>query len=202
MLSCNSFIDFTGSCTAVSSNTIEVTGVFTSAAMGFSVTGFTSPSTAPSDFSTVITFDSNGYKMDESLTSIKFVIGCTLPCRTCATPSNPTVCTSCYSIVSITPSIYFDSDNQKCLTDCPDGKYENYNLNLCSPCDTNCLTCNNTATYCLSCSQSPNSTFKFLFLNTSIVPNTQTCLSACPSRMYGNAGVCLSCISPCVLCNG
>lgn len=81
-------------------------GSFTNAPMGFSVTGFVSPSTAVSDYSTLVTLDANGYKMDESLTTVKFSISCTLPCRTCSA-SQPTSCTSCYSLVSISPSIYF-----------------------------------------------------------------------------------------------
>lgn len=63
-LSCNSFIDFTGSCSIVSTNTIEVAGTFSSAPMAFSVTGVTSPTSAPSDYSSMVTFDSGGYKID------------------------------------------------------------------------------------------------------------------------------------------
>lgn len=63
-LSCNSFVDFVGSCTVVSTNTIEVVGNLTNALMSFSVTGFVAPSGVVTDYSTVLTLDSNNYKMD------------------------------------------------------------------------------------------------------------------------------------------
>ena len=41
-LSCNSFVDFTGSCT-FSNYTVQVSGTFTSAPMSFSVSGIQTP---------------------------------------------------------------------------------------------------------------------------------------------------------------
>lgn len=120
-LSCNSFIDFTGTCT-FDGHTVKVSGTFTSAPMAFSVTGFTTPILEPTDFSSVITFDANSYKIDESNNQILFSISCTLPCRTCSTPI--TQCLSCYSNTAITQNIYLDEQLSSCNQICVNGKYE------------------------------------------------------------------------------
>lgn len=130
-----------------------------------------------------------------------FVVGCTLPCRTCVSANQSTSCLSCYSTISIDPRIYYDSSTSRCLTTCPDGRYANTLTNNCLPCDSNCLTCNNTPTFCLSCNQTTN--FKYLHVNTSVTPSTQTCLAACPIRMYADNTtnyLCTGCVSPCVTC--
>ncbi len=124
-----------------------------------------------------------------------------MPCRTCQSLSQPTICTSCYSQTSISNLIYFDSLLKNCFSTCPAGKFADVATNTCTPCDTNCLTCNASATYCLSCNLT--SSYKYLFVNTTATPNTQVCLSGCPNQMYpdsSNSYICTYCVSPCVTC--
>lgn len=172
--------------------------------MSFSVTGITTPTTAVSDYSSMVTFDSNGNKIDESVSAIIFGIGCVLSCRTCVSSTQTSSCTSCYSVVSISPNIYYDSTANQCYQQCPDGKYENTVslTNICSLCDSNCYKCDTSAVYCTACVST--STFKYLYLNTSVVPNTQTCIAACPLYTYGdinNYNICTPCVSPCLACS-
>lgn len=198
-ISCNSFIDFIGTCAPLTSNTFSVTGTFTAAQMSFSVTGFTSPFTSPTDYSSVVTFDSAGYKLDESSTNVIFVAACTLPCRTCDAGS-PTVCSSCYNNTGITAYIYFDSVLKNCYQQCVDGKYENFTSFLCLNCDSNCLTCQTIPTFCITCNS--GTSFKYLLINTTL--GTQTCVAQCPSSMYPDTTVnpttCKACVSPCLNC--
>lgn len=83
-LSCNSFIDFIGSCTISPANTVVVTGAFTAAPMSFSVTGFQTPFSDVTDYSTIVSSDTGGFKIDESNNQILFTIECNMPCRTCS----------------------------------------------------------------------------------------------------------------------
>ena len=137
---CNSFVDFTGTCSVVAPNTIQVSGTFTNSAMSFSVNGITAPTALPSDYSSIITQDSSGYKIDQSDNDIIFALECTLPCRSCPSDS-PNTCNSCYSDVNISDFIYFDNTLNTCNEQCVDGKYENTATLRCSACDDNCLTC-------------------------------------------------------------
>lgn len=65
-LSCNTYIDFVGSCTVLVNNTLKVSGNFSSAVMGVTVTGFSSPNSLPSAnlFTVVNSFDGNANKID------------------------------------------------------------------------------------------------------------------------------------------
>lgn len=120
--SCNSFVDITGgACSVLVPNTIEVTGTFTNSEMSFSVSGITVPATVPTDYSTLITFDSSGFKIDESLNTILFSLSCTLPCRTCDAVA-PSSCLSCYAS-PISSFIFLDNVLNTCNEDCVDGKY-------------------------------------------------------------------------------
>ena len=167
--------------------------------MSFSVTGFTSPTVTPSDYSTVITFDSNDYKIDESTNDILFSIICTLPCKTCSAGLS-TECTSCYQNTAVTQNIFFDSDLLTCNDICVDGKFEDISLYKCSPCDSNCLTCQGSANFCETCKQTTAFTILYAQSNT-----TQTCVSSCPQGMYPNTAVspttCTDCVSPCATCS-
>ena len=198
-LGCISFVDFTGGACTFSSNTVKVSGSFTSAPMSFSVNGFTSPTAEPSDYSSLISFDSSDYKIDESTTDILFEIECTLPCKSCPS-GDPTTCTSCYSNTAVTTLIYYDSTLNTCSDTCVDGKYENTITLLCTDCDDNCLTCDGSATFCLTCDST--STFHILHISSN---TTQTCVNACPSGMYPEAALdplqCTDCVSPCVTCD-
>ena len=112
-LACNSFVDFSGTCSVVVGvpNTLQVSGTFVDSSMSFSVSGITAPSTVPTDFSSVITFDSSLYKIDESTNKILFNPGCTLPCRTCS--ATLTACLSCYAS-PISTFVYRDTTLLTC----------------------------------------------------------------------------------------
>lgn len=167
--------------------------------MAFSITGFTAPINAPTDYSSVVTLDSGGYKLDESLSTIIFSTSCTMPCRTCSSTA-PASCTSCYSNINISTFIYYDSALNRCYDNCPSGKFANIATLTCNLCDTNCLTCVGNATFCLTCN--PNSTYKYLYANSGTVP-TRICLANCPSTMFpdpSNSLQCTNCVSPCATC--
>ncbi|EAR93939.2 H-type lectin domain protein (macronuclear) [Tetrahymena thermophila SB210] len=90
---------------------------------------------------------------------------------------------------------------QSCIISPYNGIYCQNNPNVCFDCDSNCLTCQNSATYCLKC-LSPLYFYNNKCFN-SIQPGTfcdvnyicQTCnLSSC-STCIGDANFCTSCIS-------
>jgi hypothetical protein len=170
-LSCSAFIDFTGTCTSLTANTIRVVGSFNNSVMGLTVTGFSSPNTPPSTltYTTLNTFDPVGFKIDESSSNITFSLACTLPCQTCSS-GNTSSCLSCYSSTAITPSIYFHALTTRCYTTCPATTYNNNSTLICTPCDSNCLNCLNSPTFCSKCV--PNSTYPFL----NITAGSQFCV--------------------------
>jgi len=63
------------------------------------MSGFTSPSQLPNDFTIVNSYDSSGFLIDQSSNIIKYSVRCTLPCRTCN--SNLSSCLSCYNNTAI-----------------------------------------------------------------------------------------------------
>lgn len=65
-LSCIAFVDFTGSCNALANNTIRVSGSFNSSVMGFTIQGFSSPTSTPSTntYTVLNSFALGGYKID------------------------------------------------------------------------------------------------------------------------------------------
>lgn len=194
-LSCVS-VAFTGSCaTSGSANKLNVTGSFTTESMTLTISGLTSPSAAPSDFTVFTTYDSSDYIIDQSTSSIQFALSCTLPCRTCS--SDPTSCLSCYNS-TITSSIYYNNITNKCVTTCDSGYYPDSTLLQCKACNVICGTCVNISTNCSSC----NSTSGFPFLNKTTTSGT--CLANCDSGMYPDTNqsptLCVVCVSPCVTC--
>lgn len=201
-LSCSSFVDFVGSCSAVSSttNTLRITGSFNNSVMGLTVSGFKSPTNSPStaSYTTLGSFDSLGYKIDESTTNISFSLGCTLPCQTCSS-TNSSSCLSCYSTTAVTASIYYYSPNKYCYTTCPATTYNNNVTLLCTACDSNCLNCFNSPTYCTKCN--PNSSYPYL----NITNSSQVCVAGCTTGMYGSNAIdpptCVACQSPCATCS-
>jgi hypothetical protein len=66
VLTCSSFLNFIGTCSNVSSNTIRIDGTFNNSVMGLTVGGFSSPNAAPSGstFTTLASFDSSAGKID------------------------------------------------------------------------------------------------------------------------------------------
>jgi proprotein convertase subtilisin/kexin type 5 len=113
----------------------------------------------------------------DSNTNVKFTTSCTLPCKTCNSTSQPTVCTSCYSNTSLVSGQTILSGNS-CTSFCPTGYYLDDTISTCLICSTSCLTCS-AYTTCLSC-------------NTSFLYN-QSCLTTCPFGYYGFNAQCLAC---------
>lgn len=128
-LTCGSFIGFTASCSPYLSNGVTVSGTMGSSQMIFTITGFNSPLTSPSDYTIVSSFDSTNNLIDQSSNNIKYGITCTLPCKTCTTV--PTQCLSCYSNSLITVLPYYYSNTKSCLSSCPTGYYIDSSTNIC-----------------------------------------------------------------------
>lgn len=167
--------------------------------MGLTISGFSTPNAPPSviTYSTLGSFDSNNYKIDESTNNISFSLNCNLPCKTCSV-SNKSSCSSCYSSVLITSSIFYHGSSAKCYVNCPDTTYNNNVTLLCTACDSNCLHCYEVPTFCTKCK--PNSTFPYL----NISGVSQVCVSSCVSTMYPDTSIdpssCVACKSPCLTC--
>ena len=53
-----------GTCTDRSSNVIRITGITSTSQLTFTVSGMNAPLAATTDFVTINSFDSNGYKID------------------------------------------------------------------------------------------------------------------------------------------
>lgn len=199
-LSCSAFIDFIGTCTILTANTIRVAGSFNNSVMGLTVTGFSSPNVIPPTltYTTLNTFDAAGFKIDESSTNITFSLACNLPCQTC-TPGNASSCTSCYSSTSITLSVYYHALTARCYTLCPPTTYNNNSTLQCSNCDDNCLNCLASPFFCTKCV--PNSTYPYL----NITSGSQFCVAQCSLGMYGSNSIdppqCVTCVSPCATCS-
>lgn len=198
-LSCSSFIDFSASCTSISSNSLKVSGSFNNSVMGFTVTGFTSPSFVPpsTTYTVLNSFDSSGFKIDESATTISFAIGCNLPCKTCST--NKSICLSCYQTTNVTTSVYYHASSSNCYTICPATTYNDINFLQCTLCNSNCLHCLNSATFCTRCF--PNTTYPYLQISNS----TQICVSGCQAGFFPNPSIdpitCTVCKPPCATCS-
>lgn len=112
-LSCTRFVGFSGSCSALTSHSSNVSGTLSSSAMAFTITGLTAPLTAPSDYTTLSSYDSSDYQIDQSLTDIIFTTECTIPCKSCT--GTLTQCQTCYTNTQITTFIYFYATGNSCL---------------------------------------------------------------------------------------
>lgn len=191
-LSCTSW-----SCTTMSSNVIKINSITSTAQISFTITGITAPKSAPSDYTTVSSYDSGNYLIDQNTNTIIFSILCTMPCRTCSA-SNSSSCVTCYTDTSITTSIYLYSTTTQCYSTCPSYTYPDSSIYKCVDCNSICLTCTGTSTNCTSCLS--NSTYPYLFINSSV----GTCRSQCPTYYYPDTSqnpiICVLCLSPCSTC--
>ena len=103
--------------------------------------------------------------------------------RTCSS-SNTILCSSCYSDLTISQGRnLYQSVNSTCVSVCGDTYYQNFTLNTCQACSTDCYNCAN-KTQCLSCVSG-----KYL-----LVANT-TCYSTCPTGYFQHQTQCLACTS-------
>lgn len=78
-LSCQSY---TGTCTP-SGNTLNISGSFSVGSNSITIAGLTSPTSSPSDYTSLVTYDSSGFIIDSNTGAIQFTINCTVPCKTC-----------------------------------------------------------------------------------------------------------------------
>lgn len=151
------------SCSLVVANNMFNLTTSTAFSFPFSVTmtNLVTPPYSPSSYIYVQTFSSTGYQMDAN-SDVIFSTTCALPCRTCQSLSQPSVCLTCYtngSLSQVSGAIYLNGT--VCTSRCGFGYYEDASLN-CLACSTACLTCSAFST-CLTC----NGTY--FFNNTCLV---------------------------------
>ena len=194
-LTCGSQTGFTAACSPLPPYSINISGTLGSSQMRFSISGFTSPTFAPSDYTFISSYDSNGFLIDQNTTTIIYAITCRIPCQSCT--SNLTACLSCYTNTNITDNIYLFSLNNSCLTACPTGFFASVNLR-CTSCSATCLTCISSSSNCTSC----NASSAYPALN--ITGGSGACLSACPIFFYLSTSLspsqCTPCVPPCLTC--
>ncbi len=197
-LTCSAQSGFSAPCTPQPPYSINITGGLISSQMQFSIGGFTSPSSAPSDYTFLSSYDSSGFRIDQSTNNILYAINCIIPCRSCT--ANTSACLSCYTDLAITNSIYHFAQNNSCLTGCPNGFYSFYanSLYSCLACSATCLTCITASSNCTTC----NTTSAFPALN--LTGSSGVCLSNCPIYYYLSASLtptqCTPCVFPCLTC--
>jgi hypothetical protein len=144
--------------------------------MIFTLNNIMTPSFTPSSNVYIQSYTSGNYMMDAN-TVIQFTTICTLPCKTCSSVSQPTICTSCYGNTSLVQGqIYLN--NSLCVASCNLGYYMDNTSLSCALCSPVCLTCSSYSV-CLSC-------------NTSYFYNT-SCLINCTFGYYGFNSQCLVC---------
>lgn len=161
-------------CTIQGSNVIVNSSTFFSLPLIFTINNLTAPSFSPSSNIYIQTMSSTNYVMDSN-TQIFFTTSCTLPCKTCSTPT--TSCLSCYTNSSLVAAqIYFS--NASCVSVCGNGFYLDSVTNSCTTCPTPCSTCQSSSV-CYTCNSS------FLYVN--------SCLLSCPFGYYGFNGLCFVC---------
>ena len=173
-LTCSSFVGFTGTCADNGGGTVNVSGTLGLSQMNFSVSGFTSPSSAPSDYTIVSSFDDGGFLIDQDTNTVLYSIDCALPCKSCS-PTDNTSCLSCYTDTGITSQIYFYSVNNTCLADCPGGYY--ISGTSCAVCSGTCLTCSVISTNCTSCNTSSSTPLY----------SAGSCVATCSSGQYNSS---------------
>ena len=103
------------------------------------INGLISPSFSPSSNIYVQSFNSNNFLMDSN-TQIFFTTTCTLPCKTCSSPSQPTICTSCYSNTSLVSGQVLQNGTS-CVSVCGTGLYQDNTTSSCLACVSPCATC-------------------------------------------------------------
>jgi hypothetical protein len=79
---------------------LNISGVMGNSQITFTISGFTSPSFQPNDFTFLSSYDSSGFLIDQDTSTIKYSLACSIPCRTCT--ANSSACLSCYSNLNIT----------------------------------------------------------------------------------------------------
>jgi proprotein convertase subtilisin/kexin type 5 len=93
-----------------------------------------------------------------------------------------------------------------CVNPCPTGYYGNTSTYVCTACNSLCVTCSGSATFCTSCDgvnytlNASNNCICTLnrFMDTA---NSNTCTFDCGATRYGDTATytCKSCIDPCLV---
>lgn len=112
---------------------------------------------------------------------------CDLKCLVCfELATNCSVCKP-----SGTYASFYLSTNESCVTSCPVGMYANYTDRTCYFCDTSCISCRTTPTYCFECDKL-----------TGYAWNSYTCYNPCPDGTFisNNNTNCTNCSPFCILC--
>jgi proprotein convertase subtilisin/kexin type 5 len=189
-------LSYTGTCIA-NGNILNISGNFNTGSNTITITGLTSPLTSPTDFTSVVSYDSSGYIIDSNTNTIIFIPACTLPCKTCVT--NMVTCTSCYNNTAISVMVYYLSVNNSCVSSCPNGYFTDAANLLCIACSSPCKTCSGSTNNCTSCVS--GSSFPYLNVTSGFVG---TCLTQCPAGMFPDTSqlvpICTMCQSPCSTC--
>lgn len=117
-----------------------------------------------------------------------FTINTTRECRRC--PSNCITCRPSTSISSdcdrCAPGYYRNLANNQCVAQCPSNTFVT-NTTDCSPCSTECLTCNATN----SCTSCPNGYYRL----------NNRCVNVCPAGYAAFNGSCQVCPVGCISCS-
>ena len=116
---------------------------------------------------------------------------CHEQCETCT--QNATFCQTCTSEGPSESFLY--SLDQSCLSQCPDGYYEDSVDHTCKQCDSKCAQCEINATYCQSCTLT--APFEAFLLGTD-----SSCLTTCPEGYFKNFSNhhCEACHEKCATC--
>ena len=120
---------------------------------------------------------------------------CNDRCSICGSSREFTDCTECEA------AFFLLLSQTSCLTECPEGYWENDPANLCDDCDSTCLTCGTSATDCLSCTGN-----RFLQYDPATSSSVHECVLAenCHSNTYAHivSKTCKPCSSSCLTCFG
>lgn len=107
---------------------------------------------------------------------------CPMQCATCFSENSTILCTSC-----ILPFLLFTA-NYSCIAQsaCPAGYHNDTAMVKCSPCQSPCQTCNNSAVKCLTC-----------IVGAYLIESLNYCTKVCPNGYYLDNQTCKRCSIPC-----
>lgn len=175
-------MNWVGNC-VVNGGNLNISGNFNLLSNNITITGFTSPSVTPTDFTTINSYDSSGYLIDSSNNSISFVLQCQNPCLSCFVLV--TNCTSCNTSTT-TPYLF----NNICLSACPQYYYNTSNgyCYSCAALGIRCSNCINSTTCSTNCD------IGAVYLN-------GNCLATTPDGYVNISGIAQPCTNNCSTCS-
>jgi len=132
------------------------------------------------------------YMIDKIAAGLTINSKCNYPCKDCLT-GLPSICLSCYpedpNIKNGRPFLQVST----CVEECSGDRYYDAITQRCELCDSKCLSCKDSATFCTSCGIN-----EYLFLH------QNQCLTVCPDHFIEDpsANRCKSCSDKCLTCEG